>query len=81
MTEQLKNVLEAFSELCGDPTVPRNIKQKVDSVTKLLKDASMELPLRKSKAMYELEEIVEDVNIDPYVRTQIYNAIGLLERC
>lgn len=81
MTEQLRDVLEAFSELCDDPTVPRNIKQKVDSVTKLLKDASMELPLRKSKAMYELEEIVEDVNIDPFVRTQIYNAIGLLERC
>ena len=48
---------------------------------RMLKDENTELSLRQSKVMYELEQMVEDVNLQPFVRTQIYNVVGLLERC
>ena len=80
-TNPLDEVFQAFNEILEDNTVPRSTKQKIEEIVGMLKDENTELSLRQSKVMYELEQMVEDVNLQPFVRTQIYNVVGLLERC
>lgn len=77
----MEEVFQAFSEIIEDTTVPRTTKTKIEEIVKILKDENTEFSLRKSKAMYELEQMLEDVNLQPFLRTQIYNVVSLLENC
>ena len=76
--EQLNDIISVLSELMEDNTVPKNIKQKIDSIIRSLKDES-DLSLRLNKALNVLDEISDDNNIQPYTRTQIWNIASMLE--
>lgn len=77
--KNLDNVLSALEELQHDSTVPRNIKNKIDAIIAILNDESADISIRISKVHQELEEIAEDVNMQTYTRTQIWNVVSLLE--
>ena len=68
-----------LNELKEDATVPKNVRIKIEKVIGILNEES-EMPIRASKAMNELEEIADDVNLQSYTRTQIWNAISVLEK-
>lgn len=71
-------VVEALNELKEDSTVPKNIKTRIDNMICLLKEDT-EDSIKVSRVMHEIEEITEDVNMQPYTRTQIFNVVSLLE--
>ncbi len=76
---EIDGIVEALTEVLDDSTVPKNVKIKVQNAINHLKnngDRSMSF----SKAMHELEEIAEDVNVEPFTRSQILNAVSLLEK-
>ena len=73
------SVESILSELKEDITVPKNVRLKIESVIFMLKEKS-ELQIKVSKALNELEEIADDVNLQAYTRTQIWNIISLLEK-
>lgn len=77
--QQINNIEPVLSELKGDIRVPKNVRMKVERVIKILKEKS-EMPIKASKALNELEEIAEDVNLESYTRTQIWNAISILAK-
>ena len=72
-------VIEILEELKTDNSVPRNVKEKIENTIKALKDKS-ELKLRINKALHELDDIADDVNLQAYTRTQIWNVVSLLEK-
>jgi len=79
--------LEALEEACGmleeiknDFLTPKNIKTKLDQVEAILKENSNEIQIRVNKALHELEEVADDVNLQPFTRTQLWNIISLLEK-
>jgi uncharacterized protein (UPF0147 family) len=76
--EQMDDIISVLSELLEDNTVPKNIKQKIESIIGLLKQTD-ELSLKQSKALNLLDEISDDNNIQPYTRTQIWNISSMLE--
>ena len=76
--DQLQNVITALQELDQDPSTPKNVKAKLQSTIKVLNEKS-ELSIKVSKALNELEYITEDVNVQSYTRTQIFNIVSLLE--
>jgi hypothetical protein len=78
MNPTLIKIIQALEELEQDNTVPRNVKMKVANTIKLLREES-EKSIKISKAMHELEELSEDVNVQPYTRSQIFNIVSLLE--
>ena len=78
MNPTLFKIIQALEELEQDNTVPRNVKIKVANTIKLLRDES-EKSIKISKALHELEELSEDVNVQPYTRSQIFNIVSLLE--
>ncbi len=77
---EVKEIVDALSEISEDNTVPKNVKAKIDAVVKILNDDSIELSVRVNKALNEFEEIADDSNTQAYTRTQIWNIVSLLEK-
>ena len=77
--ETITEIIEVLSELLDDVTVPRNIKTKVQSLIDALKGAD-DITLKVSKVLHELESVGDDINLQPYTRTQLFNIISMLEK-
>ena len=75
---QLDPALTALSEIGEDLTIPKNVRGKVIGIIELLNHES-EVPIRINRALDQLEDIANDVNIQPYTRTQVWNVISILE--
>ena len=76
---QLDAVVGSLSEVREDATVPRNVRTKIESVVSTLKEDT-ELPIKINKALNELDELSNDVNLQSYTRTQIWNVMSMLEK-
>ena len=82
MAEQISDldvVIAGLGEIKEDIAVPRNVRMKIESVIATLNEET-ELSIRVNKTLNELDEISNDVNLQQYTRTQIWNAISLLEK-
>ena len=77
--EQLKDIVEVLAELKKDAAVPRNVKEKITSTIEILRGET-ELSIKINKALHELEEVADDVNLQPFTRTQLWNVVSMLEK-
>ncbi len=75
---ELDDVVSVLNELLEDPTVPKNVKIKIEQIIDALNEKT-EVSLRINKALNILDEISDDNNIQPYTRTQVWNIASLLE--
>ena len=78
MSSQILNVIEFIKEISEDGNLPKNVKQKINSIIEILNNGE-EVSMKISKAIHELEDIVDDKNLEAYSRTQLYNVISQLE--
>ena len=76
--EKIKDVVSALNEMMNDNTVPKNVKTKIQSTISALSEEA-EMSIRVNKALNELDELTDDVNIEPYTRTQLWNVVSMLE--
>ena len=76
---RVQSIIESMQEIAGDNTVPRNVKEKLNLIVKVLQNEAEDILLRKDKALSELDEIAEDTNLQAYTRTQIWNIVSVLE--
>ncbi len=77
--QRIISIIDALQEIATDNTVPRNVKERLTKVVETLKQEKEDFPLRKDKALSELDEVVEDTNLQAYTRTQIWNVVSALE--
>lgn len=77
--QENSNIVAMLSELKDDTTVPKNVRFKIENIINVLNDQTKK-EINVSKALNELEEIADDVNLQSYTRTQIWNAISELEK-
>ena len=75
---QVTKIVETISELSDDLSTPKNLKSRLVNISKLL-NQNLEDSLNINKALDELDEIVNDNNLEPYTRTQIWNIVSMLE--
>ena len=75
----IESIEPVLKELKEDATVPKNVKLKIDKVIGILKKNS-EATIKASKALNELEEVADDVNLESYTRAQVWNLISILEK-
>jgi len=78
MNVELCNAVDTMKELSEDSTLPKNVKHKLTLVMEILKNSG-DISMKISKAIHELEELVEDKNLQAYSRTQLFNVISFLE--
>lgn len=76
---QFNNILITLTELKQDNTLPKNMQVRLTNAIKIISEGKDEFSIKKSKIISELEEMNEDVNIQPYVRNQIFTVFSLLE--
>jgi uncharacterized protein (UPF0147 family) len=75
-----KDVMEMITEIIEDPTLPKNIKTNLECIINVLKDAkTKDLKLKADKCIHDLDEISSDVNLQPFVRTQLWSIVSMLE--
>ncbi|MBI2651480.1 UPF0147 family protein [Candidatus Woesearchaeota archaeon] len=77
--KKIQHIEPVLLELKGDITVPKNVRTKIEKIMELL-NKDIETQIKVSKALNELEEIADDVNLQSYTRTQIWNVISALEK-
>ena len=82
MAEQISEVdivINSLNEIQEDATVPRNVRTKIEAVINALKEDA-ELSIKVNKALNGLDELANDINLQAYTRTQIWNIMSVLER-
>ena len=77
--EIIQQITDALKELRDDATVPRNVKLKLQNTITIL-EKQVDVSLRVDRAHQELDEIADDVNLQPYTRTQIWSIVSMLEK-
>ena len=76
---KLNDIIDELNEITEDRSVPKNIKVKIKTTIATLNTA-IDVSIKVNKALNELEGITDDLNIQPYTRTQIWNVVSLLEK-
>ena len=76
---EVETIVVSLNEIQEDGTVPRNVRTQIQSIITSLKTET-EISIKINKALSELGEIANDVNLQSYTRTQIYNVISILEK-
>lgn len=79
LQENINEIITAVNALKEDESVPKNIKAKLDIILGNLGEES-EVSLKVSKCLHILDEVSEDLNIQPFIRTQIWNISSMLEK-
>ncbi len=75
-----EHVISVLKELQEDSSVSKNIKLKVACMQRELEGCSeSDLLLTANKILCDLEELSSDVNLPPFIRTQILHISGMLE--
>ncbi len=77
--EKVTEIINALNDLLEDETVPKNVVKKIKSSIDILQNQEEELNIKVHKALNELDELADDVNMPSYVRTQVWNIVSALE--
>ena len=77
--EEIGDIEPILEELRDDATVPKNVRLKIEKVIEVLNN-NMERSIKVSKVLNELEDVADDVNLQSYTRTQVWNVISVLEK-
>jgi uncharacterized protein len=79
---QCEEIIQALTNLKEDEGVPKNVRSKIDLIISDLKDDKIEsdLSMKVGKSLHNLDEISEDLNLPPFIRTQIWNVSSMLEK-
>ncbi len=76
--DKIHEVIKALEEMSTDTTITKNVKTKIQATLVALKE-DIEISLRVNKALHELDDLTDDINIEPYTRTQLWNVVSMLE--
>ena len=79
VAEDIQKNIEILLEIKEDASVPKNVKDKITHVIDTLQK-DHELSIKIHKVMHELDEIAEDINLESYTRTLIWNVASKLEK-
>ncbi len=74
----MENAIEKVNELKEDSMTPKGLKEKLDEIVNILKKDE-EDTIKINKALDVLDDISTENNIQPYIRTQIWNIVSILE--
>ena len=77
---EIERVLYNIEQILSDPTVPRNIKRKVEEIKDILLDKDEELRVKAGSALTILDEISNDRNLPMHLRSMLWSIAGELER-
>ena len=72
----MAEVIETLNELKNEQGINKSVKSYID---KIISHLQSDPELGKDKALEEIEELVAANNIDPHIRSQIWNVVSMIE--
>ena len=75
----ISEVVELITEICENNSVPRNVRSSLEIIRASFDNDEVELAVKVDSAIQQTDELGQDPNLSPLVRTQIYNLAFLLE--
>ena len=77
---EVKDVVEMVDEIMEETGLPKNIRNKLEEIASELKACEKEnLKLKADKCIHDLDDVSSDVNLQPFVRTQLWSVVSMLE--
>jgi len=77
--DDLLAVIEILQDLQEDSSISKSLKKVIEDVLNILSKHDSDIRIQCSKALEEFEKISDDSSIDPYMRTQVWNIVSMLE--
>ncbi len=77
---EITQIIGLLEQIINDRTVPKNIRKAAEDSKIVLADEKETKELKISTAIHNLDEITNDPNMPLYTRTQIWNAVSMLEQ-
>ncbi len=74
---RFQEIIEILLEIESDETVPKSMRSKIREAINFLESQPSEIAV--DKLIQELDSLLDDPNLPVYARTQIWNAVSLLE--
>lgn len=72
----MDEIIETLMALKDEPEVKKNMKLQIEKVIAHLQG---DPELGKDRAITEIEDMVADSNMDPYLRSQIWSVVSMIE--
>ena len=79
-TADITQIISLLETILGDRTVPKNIRKVIEDSKTALASGEKSEELKISTAIHLLDEVTNDPNMPLYTRTQIWNAVSMLEQ-
>ena len=76
--EKIAQIVRLMEMMLEDSSIPKNIKRAVESAKKNLQDEGDPV-VKAGGAIYNIEEVSEDINLPQHARTQIWQILSALE--
>ncbi|MFH1399913.1 MAG: UPF0147 family protein [Nanoarchaeota archaeon] len=78
MIQNFDDIVTALQDLQADSGVPKNVRAKVQGMIEDLRSVD-DSSVIVNRLLSELEDIGNDINLQSFIRTQIYNISSMLE--
>ena len=79
-TVDISQIIQLLDAILTDRTVPKNIRKIVEDSKISLTSDEKSTELKISTAIHLLDDVTNDPNMPLYTRTQIWNAVSMLEQ-
>ncbi|UOY10198.1 UPF0147 family protein [Methanonatronarchaeum sp. AMET6-2] len=76
--EEIKRCFQVLDKIINDNSIPKNIRRAAKNAKNEMQ-GDEDITVRATNAISELNEVNEDPNIPVHARTEIWNAISILE--
>lgn len=77
MKSKISDILEILNEIEIDDSIPKNMRMKIKDMICSLDGCNEDIIV--DKAIQELDNIADDPGLPSYAKTQIWNAVSILE--
>ena len=74
---KISGIMDILSQIEEDDTIPKGMRIKIKNAMESLEKCNESIVI--DKAIQELDNIVEDPELPIYAKTQIWNAVSILE--
>ena len=77
--EKTGGVVEALLKIEEDNSIPKNIREKIKFTILVLQSGDKDIAIKINRSLQELDDIANYPSLPPYIRTQIWQIVSLLE--
>lgn len=77
--DTIEEINEALLMLSDDSSIPKNLRTKINQMISDVQQCS-DYSILANRMLGDLEEMSSDINLQPFIRTQLWNIASLLER-